>query len=390
MLLPFSWPLVAGLWTRIAPLYSAPSSLERAHHVLRQSPVFDGHIDLPIVSRVLFHDDLTHVPYDSKLPGQVDLPRLRQGGVGAFFSVAYVDCNATLEGPRWTNYNNEVRDTLEQIDFTKQLEAYFPADVAFARSAADFRANWKAGKVSHFVAVEGGHSLGNSLAALRMFAELGVTYVTLAHNCHNAFADSCIPDQPAHGGLSQLGRRLVKEMNRLGVAVDLSHTSPDVQRQSIQLTEKLDIPIFYSHSGAKAVYDHRRNIGDDVLELLRNREAVVGVPFLSDFVKGAGKSKLSDVADHIEHIASIIGRSKVALGSDYDGALEFAKGLEDSSTYPALLAELFDRGWSETEVAGLTSENFLRVLDAIQAKGKEIRSKGSLPDMRPWEGRSDL
>lgn len=386
MLLPAPAGVLAGIWTAVLSLVSPESSLDHAHRLLRRTPVLDGHIDLPILVRILHKNDLSQVSYESHIKGQFDLPRARAGGLGGFWTAVYVGCNNTLEGGDWTGYTDEVRDTLEQIDLVRQLPQYFDSSAAVARSPADFRANWAQGKLSHFIGIEGGHSLGNSLATLRMYAELGTTYMTLTHTCHNAFADSCTPAKAAHGGLSHFGRQLINEMNRLGVAVDLSHTSPATQRQAIKLSQA---PIIFSHSGAKAIHDHVRNVGDDILNLLKDRDAVIAVPFVAEFVKGPGQSTLSDVADHIEHIASKIGRSKVALGSDYDGAPEFAQGLEDASTYPKLLAQLIERGWSDAEVSGLTSENFLRVIDAIQAAGRDIRQRGALPDMKPWTGRHD-
>lgn len=367
------------------------SSLDRAHEILKHHPILDGHIDLPIAARFKAGLDLDKVDYDGKLWGQVDIPRLRKGQVGGFFSIAYTGCNATLEGPDWSGATNEVRDTLEAIDLTHQLAAYFPDDVAIARSPKEFRENWKHGKVSHWIGIEGGHSLGSSLATLRMFADLGVRYLTLTHYCHNAFADSCSPIEPRHGGLSEFGQRLIVELNRLGVAVDLSHTSDDTQRQAIAQSIA---PVIYSHSGAKGIHDHPRNIADDVLHSLKHKEVVIGVPFVSDFVNGVGNSTLDGVVAHIEYIANIVGRHKVAMGSDYDGSPEFAKGLEDVSTYPILMAKMLDRGWSEKEVAGLSSENFLRVLGAIQDVGREMQrgkrhSGPALPDMRPWKGRKD-
>jgi membrane dipeptidase len=363
---------------------------QRADALLSKYPVLDGHWDLPIVARFLAGDNLANFTYDDHLWGQVDIPRIRKGGVGGFWSAAYVGCNSSKEGPNFDGPTDEVRDTLEQIDLTRQLAAYFPRDVALATTPAEHRRNVAEGKVSHWIGIEGAHSLGNSLATLRMYAELGVTYVTVTHYCHNVFADSCSPSEPRHGGLSDFGRRLIVEMNRLGVAADLSHTSADTQRQVIELSAA---PIFYSHSGAKSVYNHVRNIEEDVLHSLRDREAVIGIPFVADFVHGSGNSTIEDVLEHIEHIASVIGREKLALGSDYDGSFEFARGLEDVTAYPKLLARLLERGWSDEEVAGLASENFLRVVEKTQQVGRDLRSKGRgkklLPDMKAWEGRKD-
>lgn len=233
----------------------------------------------------------------------------------------------------------------------------------------------------------------NRSATLRLYASLGVTYLTLTHNCANVFADSAIVTsgpQEIHGGLSHFGHRLIAELNRLGVAVDLSHTSPKTQLEALKITTA---PVIFSHSGAKGVYDHPRNVGDDVLLALKEsgRDYVVGVPFLSDFVKGAGNSTLYDVVEHIEYLSVHLGgRQHVALGSDFDGAIEFSRGLEDARRYPRLIAALLEKGWSEEDVAGLASENWLRVIEGIQERGRVLREDmGLRADMRPWHGRTD-
>lgn len=388
-------PLWSGAASPSSSLHPSSSShLDQARSILQTTPVLDGHWDLPMLIRWKFQNDVARVPYNDSLPNNVDLPRIHKGGVGGFWSAAFVICNTSQEGQDWLGTTNEVRDTLEQIDNAYQLAAYFPESVAVTRTPREHRQHVREGKVSHWISIEGAHSLGNSLATLRMYAELGVTSVALTHYCHNAFADSCSPPKARHGGLSELGHWLIAEMNRLGVAVDLSHSSTDTQLQAIEASEA---PVYFSHSGAKGVYNHPRNIDDRVLDVLRTRkgqDTVVGIPFVSDFVHGTGgNSSLSDVADHADYIAQRIGgRHRVALGSDFDGSNEFAVGLEDASKYPQLVAELLRRGWTEQEVRGLASENYLRVIEAVQRKGEEIRSRKGVQDRgdtRPWKGRKD-
>ncbi|PWN27411.1 hypothetical protein BDZ90DRAFT_220516 [Jaminaea rosea] len=405
MLLP--WKLFQASFSALSSTTSPStqasigSTLDRAHALLSRTPIFDGHWDLPIFARWTVGDNLAKFAYNDTLKGQIDLPRIRKGGVGSFWSIAFVECPSSTNvslgpGPGW-DWDDQpaqvVRDTLEQIDLTRQLVEYFPQDVALARTPNDFWENWKQGKVSHWIGLEGAHSLGNSLATLRTYAALGVTYLTLTHNCHNVFADAAIPapgsPDEVHGGLSHFGFRLVKELNRLGVAVDLSHTSPKTQLETLHVSSA---PVIFSHSGAKAVYDHPRNIDDEVLRELRKseRDFVVGVPFLSDFVRGAGNSTLEDVVEHAEYLAAKLGGKRhVALGSDYDGALEFSKGLEDAASYPRLVAKLMERGWTEKDLEGLASENWLRVIGKIQRHGRVTRAGGARPDMRPWHGRHD-
>lgn len=389
MQLPFATTLATALSsTLLSWPWSASTPSAVVERVLSKHPVLDGHYDLPVVARIKYGDDVHSMPYNETLWGQIDIPRLRRGHVGGFWSIAYVPCSAADDSNNFTTPTNQVRDTMEQLDVTHQLAAYFPKDVAITRTPAEHRENVKTGKISHWIGVEGGQSLGNSLATLRAYANLGATYLTVTHTCHNAFADSCTPSKPLHNGLSKYGRRLVQELNRLGVAVDISHTSTETQRQAIQLSRA---PVVFSHSGAAAIHNHPRNIQDEILHLLKGREVVIGVPFVADFVLGPGKSTLDGVVRHIEHIASILGKDKVALGSDFDGAFEFAAGLNDPSFYPNLFIELQQRGWAKEELAGLASENFLRVYEKIQAEGQRIRAGDTdispLPDMKAWEGR---
>lgn len=237
-----------------------------------------------------------------------------------------------------------VRDTLEQIDVTKQLAAQYPKDVALATSPQQVRDNHKAKKISHLIGIEGAHSLGNSLAVLRMYFDLGVRYVTLTHTCHNPFADTSGSTagqeaKPLHGGLSKLGERLVLEMNRIGMMVDLSHTSDNTARQAIAISKA---PVFFSHSGARSVFNHTRNIPDDILKLISEKEnkidSFVGIPFLPDFVNDNNPT-LGDIADHVEHIAKIAGKSRVGIGSDFDGFRPPAiPGMEDVSHYHNLVS----------------------------------------------------
>ncbi|KAL9931912.1 hypothetical protein V8E36_009227 [Tilletia maclaganii] len=371
-------------------------SLTVARDVLRHTPLIDGHIDLPVVTRLGFGNDIAKFPYEKDVPREVDIPRLRRGQIGGFFSIAYVPCGRDIgvpEGDNFTNPTNQVRDTLEQIDVSYLLQDYFPRDVAVATSVAEIRRNFAHGKISHIPAIEGSHSLGSSLATLRTFAKLGVRYMTLTHTCHTLFADSAgsvsgVPLKPLHHGLSDLGKRLVKEMNRLGVIVDVSHTSDDTARQAIELSEA---PVIFSHSGSRVLYNHIRNIPDDVLRLIPTtgaKDGVVMVPAVSEFV--ADNATVGIVADHIEHIANIVGRSRVGLGTDFDGGPEYPKDLEDASKYPNLLAELHQRGWSYRELQGFAGENLLRVMRANEVLAEKLQKTGRLPDTGPIQGRPDI
>ncbi|CEH17905.1 microsomal dipeptidase [Ceraceosorus bombacis] len=386
--------LVPLIW---ASSYLQTDPLAVAHSILRTTPLIDGHVDLPVLFRYIYGGDLASpkVDYKGELQGFVDLPRLRKGGSGGFFSIAYVPCTKIPEGekedfnaPTW-----QVRDTLEQIDLTWSLAEYYPDDVAVVTTPQELRSAFKSGKISHLIGIEGAHSLGNSLSTLRTYHRLGARYLTLTHTCHNAFADSAgatagqaLP--PLHGGLTKIGFRLIDELNRLGMMADLSHTSDDTAKDVIKHTKA---PFFFSHSGARAVHDHIRNVPDALLDQARDsgKDGIVMVAFLYPFVGPEGDAGIAKVADHIDHIASKIGRSKVGIGSDYDGGFKFADGLEDVSTYPKLVAELFSRGWSRNELRGLVGENLIRVLGETIRVGDEMRANGALPDVDTIDGRPD-
>lgn len=373
-----------------------------AERVLRKHPLIDLHVDLPVLFRFGYVNDVSHVDYNGPLFGHVDLTRLQKGHSGGMFSVAYAGCSESPEGGMpekeaeklFLTANNAVRDTLEQIDVTHQLVAQYGEQIAFAKTADEVRKNHDDGKISHLIGVEGGHLLGNSLAVLRTYHALGVRYLTLTHVCHNAFADTAGSTgnkvaKPLHGGLSALGRKLVREMNRIGMIVDVSHTSDDTARQAIELSTA---PVIFSHSGARAVFNHTRNVPDDVLEMISERsgrDSVVGVPVLPAFI--GQEPTLHQVADHVEHIARIAGKSRVAIGTDFDGFLEPPiKQIEDVSMYTHLLAELAARRWTEAELAGLVSGNFLRVFDAVQGRADRYAAKGEKADTVEWKARPDL
>ncbi|KAG2052413.1 hypothetical protein BDR06DRAFT_957692 [Suillus hirtellus] len=366
-----------------------------AQRALDIAPVIDGHIDLPMVARFVWRNNVTDVPLDGQMPMHVDIPRLREGKVGGFFWSVYVGCaKPEDEGADFLTASWRVRDTLEQIDVAKGLISKYPNDFAYAVSASGIKSAIRDRKIASILGVEGAHQLGNSIAVLRQYYELGVRYVTLTHTCHNAFADSCgylIPSVPRHYGLSPLGFRLVEEMNRLGMLVDLSHTSDMTATQALLHSKA---PVIWSHSSARAIHDVARNVPDEVLSLVGfgegQRDAVVMVNFNGPFVAADGEADIEAVADHIEHIAKVAGVKHVGIGSDYDGIEVTPTGLEDVSKYPALIAELYQRGWSKQDLAGLTGGNFLRVFEGAEKVAKELQAAGTLPKYDIYEKREDL
>ncbi|KAJ7690666.1 membrane dipeptidase-domain-containing protein [Mycena rosella] len=379
----------------LAPLFGKlPRDPTRAALViLDNAPVIDGHIDLPILLRMLYANNVSAVDLTKELPGHVDIPRLRQGKVGGFFWSVYVNCaDPATEGEDFLASTWRVRDTLEQIDVARLTIEKYPDVFQYALGSGDIRDAISKGKIASLLGVEGGHQLGNSIAVLRTYHALGVRYVTLTHTCHNAFADSCgmTPGKiPLHGGLSPLGLRLIDEMNRLGVLVDLSHTSDDTARQALKHSKA---PVIWSHSSARAVYDVPRNVPDDVLALVGTGEgqtdAVVMVNFAPFFVAAPGNASVYTVADHVEHIAKIAGKKHVGLGSDYDGIEETPVGLEDVSKYPALFAELYKRGWDRYELAGLAGANLLRVFEGAEKVSLELQAAEPVFDV--YHKRSDM
>ena len=383
----------------------------RVAKVLRQTPVIDGHNDLPWEIRDKY--DSWRRPLDldsdtSRLEArlQTDLPRMKQGGVGAQFWSVWI--------PNERKGDEAIRITLEQIDIVHRMVARYPARLEMASTAADVRRIQKAGRIASLIGIEGGHQIGNSPAALRQFHALGARYMTLTHSKNNDWADSAT-DDPVHGGLTPFGRGVVREMNRLGMIVDLSHVSPATMRDAIAETKA---PVIFSHSNARALMDHARNVPDDVLGLLPANGGVVMVNFYPGFLseayrrRMAGRSAeearlanlysgqperrkaaldawdsahppvegtLAEVADHIEHVRKIAGVDHVGIGSDFDGIDGAApKGLEGVDTYPALLAELARRGWSDADLAKLAGGNVLRVMERVERVAAGMRNEPPL------------
>ena len=352
-------------------------------------PIIDGHNDLPWEMREQFDYDLAAYDLTQRQSRtHTDFARLSEGGVGGQFWSVYVPCS--LPG------DAAVTATLQQIDFVHQLVARYPALTSLCRTADDVRSAWVSGRFASLMGAEGGHSINSSLAVLRMLFDLGVRYMTLTHNDNTPWADSAT-DEPALGGLNDFGRSVVAEMNRLGMLVDLSHVSADTMRDALAVAES---PVVFSHSSARTVCDVPRNVPDDVLAELSVNGGVCMVTFVPYFVsvecaefsdqaralvRSRGddpknfdalnsalaelsrtttrpRATVAQVADHVDHVRSVAGLDHVGLGGDYDGCDELPIGLDDVSCYPALLAELSDRGWSATDLAALCGGNVLRVL----------------------------
>jgi membrane dipeptidase len=376
-------------------------SLEEARDLLSAFPVVDGHNDLPWALRKQTRYDLDALDIATHQNARLhtDLPRLREGGVGAQYWSVFVP--ADLPDP--------VPATLEQIDCVRQLLERYPADLAPARTAADMETARADGRIASLMGAEGGHSIANSLGALRALYALGVRYMTLTHNYNVAWADSAT-DEPRAGGLTAFGREVVREMNRLGMLVDLSHVAATTMRDALDATSA---PVIFSHSSARAVCDHPRNIPDDVLERLPANGGVAMVTFVPKFVLQAAVdwtaaadenlrahgfhhldatpeamkvhrafeehtprpvATVATVADHLDHMREVAGIDHLGIGGDYDGTAFTPDGLNDVSGYPNLIAELLDRGWSKTDLSKLTWQNAVRVLGAAEDVARDLRS----------------
>ncbi|AFR93712.1 membrane dipeptidase [Cryptococcus neoformans var. grubii H99] len=369
--------------------------LERAHFYLARSPVIDGHIDLPEFARAVYGNNIEKFDLRRTLPGHFDIPRAKEGHLGAFFWSIFTECRDT-NGDDFLNPTFEVRDALEQLDVSNNLISKYSDTFALARTADQVEWAIKHGKIASLFGLEGAHMLGNSLGVLRMYHQLGVRYMTLTHSCNNAFADSAgiFGDvKERWGGLSPLGRELIPEMNRLGIFIDLSHVSDQTALQALNLTEA---PVILSHSCARHFNKMNRNVPDNVLDRLgREKGKVDGVVMVNFFpVFASPNPDLVDVAyiaDEIEYIANKTSKNHVGIGSDYDGIESVPKGLEDVSKYPYLFAELIKRGWSKDDLSNLAGGNLLRAMRGMEDVSRRLRDEqGKQPSMAKYDKRRDL
>lgn len=366
---------------------SGTDSLARARRILAEAPFIDGHNDLPWTIRNLEQTPMDVEAYDlrQRTPHDTDLERLRQGMVGAQFWSVFIPGEIKEQG--------FAKVQLEQIDIARRVIEKYPEALRLALTADDIESAIKAGKIGSLLGMEGGHAIENSLGALRSFYRLGARYMTLTHNVTLDWADA-VMDEPKHNGLTPFGKEVVREMNRLGMLVDLSHVTPKVMSDALEVTEA---PVMFSHSSARALTDHPRNVPDEILAKLPENGGVVMVTFIPSFVsqevkdwedpleemlhgvpfdeayrritkeytekhQPKPKATLIHVADHIEHARKIAGVDHVGIGSDFWGSGDMPEGLEDVSKFPYLFAELIDRGWTDEDLKKLAGRNLLRVL----------------------------
>ena len=408
---------LALLLLGVSPAARADDYQRRVEQILLRTPLIDGHNDLPWEIRERFKGDLAavdlrsdtaHLPApEGAAPLMTDIPRLRAGHVGGQFWSVWI--------PAETKGFEAVQTTLEQMDLVKRMAERYPADLEMAYTAADVRRIHRSHKIAAMIGIEGGHQINNSLAVLRQMYDAGARYMTLTHTSNTAWADSAT-DKPVHHGLAPFGIEVVREMNRLGMLVDLSHVSPDTMRAALGASAA---PVIFSHSSARALVDHPRNVPDDILRSVAANGGVVMVNFAPGYVSDArnrwdadqaaertrfnsppyvglyigqperAKAALADweqkhprpattlaqVADHVDHIKQVAGVDHVGLGSDFDGIGDAPVGLDGVDRYPALLEELMRRGWTDAEVAKLAGENLLRVMAAAEKVAERLRAE---------------
>jgi membrane dipeptidase len=334
---------------------------ERASGLLATTPLVDGHNDLPWALRKRFGADpravIGGIDLTQSQPElHTDLGRLRAGRVGAQFWSVYVPCE--LAG------HEAVTAVLEQIEIVYALVKRYPDDLQLATTADGVEAAFSTGRVASLLGAEGGHCIADSIGVLRALHRLGVRYLTLTHNKNTAWADSAT-DDAAVGGLTDFGREVVTEMNRLGMLVDLSHVAPTTMRDALDTSTA---PVIFSHSSCRAVRDHPRNVPDDVLKRLPANGGVCMVTFVPSFVSPRDEATVDDVLAHLEHARSVVGIDHIGIGGDYDGVTEVPIGLEDVSRYPVLFGALLELGWSEEDCAKVAGGNVLRVLRAAEER----------------------
>lgn len=404
----------AALLCSAVPL-AAQSPEQVANAALDAAPVWDGHNDVPIQLRARlgnviadfdFEDTTDTGDADGRRAMHTDLARLKMGKVGAQWWSVYV--SASLDEPE------AVQATIEQIDVTKRLIARYPGSLGLALSADDVERQMAAGKVASLLGMEGGHSIGSSLAVLRQMYAMGARYMTLTHGRTLSWADSAT-DEPKNGGLTDFGKDLVREMNRIGMLVDLSHVSEKVMHDAFDVARA---PVIFSHSSARAINGHARNVPDSALARLKDNGGIIMVTFVPGFLSEPARqwnanrsaerarlealwqgqpdavaermkswdeanplpqSSIAETADHIDHVRKIAGIDAIGIGGDYDGIPFAPPGLEDVTGYPALFSELARRGYSQADLEKISFHNMMRVMRAAEA------TRDSMANVPPYE-----
>ena len=371
--------------------------MEHAKELLMSTPLIDGHNDLPWLIREETGGDVAAFRLERENTFDTDIPRLREGLLGAQFWSVWI--------PGETAPADSRRLQLEQIDIARRIISSHPDTFELALTADDIERVFAEGKIASLLGMEGGYALNNSLAAMHEFYGLGVRYMTLTHNVTLDWADAALGEQRS-GGLSEFGRTLVREMNRVGMLVDIAHTSPATMHQALDVSQA---PVIWSHAAARALVDHPRNVPDDVLSRLPENGGLVMVTFIPSFLSkevwemeeglwatnaaselvseyrdiwmahdaevGAIRASIDDVVDHIEHIRDVAGIDHVGIGSDYWGMVDMPIGLEDVSGFPRLFAALIQREWTDEELRKLAGGNLLRAMRRAEIVAHELQQE---------------
>jgi membrane dipeptidase len=405
---------VALLLLLAVPVVAQNDVAARIDRILAEVPLIDGHNDLPYQYEERVKDHLAQIDLrqdQSKLtpPLHTDIARLRQGRLGAQFWSVYVP--TTLKGA------DAVRAVIEQIDVVHRIDATYPETFELARTADDVMRIHRSGKIASLIGIEGGHSIANSLAVLRQLYAVGARYMTITHSDNNDWADSATAD-PVHNGLTPFGKLVIAEMNRLGMLVDLSHVAPKTMNDVLDVAAA---PVIFSHSSARGVTDHARNVPDDVLRRLKDNDGVVMATFVpgftSDKVRARDAAKdgeearlkaiyrgqpdkvkaalaqweaanpaphatVQDVADHIDHLVQVAGAAHVGIGGDLDGITSTPEGLDSVAAYPRLFAELIRRGYTDEQLEGIAGLNVLRVMRKAEAVAAKLQTETAPSDAR--------
>ncbi|TTA54970.1 Dipeptidase 1 [Bagarius yarrelli] len=352
--------LVAFTFNALADLHK-----DQALMLMSETPLIDG---------TRFNNQLNVVDLYELNSTHTNIEKIRKGRLAAQFWAAYTPCA--------TQYKDAVRQTLEQIDIIHSMCSKYPEEFVFASSSQDILDAFASNKTASLIGVEGGHSIDSSMGTLRTMYQLGVRYLTLTHSCNTPWADNWLVDTGSdsveHNGLSDFGKRLIGEMNRMGMLVDLAHVSEQVMNQVLEISKA---PVIFSHSSAYSICPHKRNVPDYILEKVKNKNGIVMINFYNDYVTCSQEASLLHVADHFDHIKKVAGSSSVGFGGDYDGVTRMPTGLEDVSKYPDLVAELLKRGWTDDEVKDALGRNLIRVFKAVETIRDTL--KGTAPDDIP-------
>ncbi|KAF4761413.1 hypothetical protein HAV15_006678 [Penicillium sp. str.  len=351
--------------------------IEQALEILGSVPLIDGHNDWPHLIRGFYDNKLDRrFQRESNLAGHVDIKRLKEGRSGGAFWSVYIDCPDSDDFTDDAIHFEALRDTIQQIDLVHRLLELYPDDMGLIEDSSDIMRLFKASKFSSLIGVEGLHQIANSVSVLRMYYKLGVRYVTLAHNKNNIYADSATSSSPAHGGLSAQGIDMIREMNRIGMIIDLSHTSEAVMHQVLESSKA---PVIFSHSAIASIVPHVRNVSDAVLKKLQANNGVIMVTFIPSLIHTkASEASIDHIIDHIIYAGDLIGYNHIGLGSDYDGMFSAVKGVDDVSLYPDLVAKMLERGISRPDVEMVVGLNIIRVLEEVEARATKLKSQSAV------------